>query len=379
MRVLFWSELFWPHQGGIEILAVPFVRAMRARGHEVVVATSHAELALPDEEEHAGIRIARFPIRRALIERDIGQIRSVRGRVAALAREFQPDLIHLFALGPSAVLLPVLSGRQNPPWLVTLHGEVLREPVSGRDTVLCKLLSGADWVAGVSGAVLEAAQRLVPELATRSSVVYNGLEMPALGPAPLALADPRILCLGRLVPDKGFDVALRAFEGLLGRFPRARLLLAGDGPAREQLGRDAANLGIAGAVDFLGWVPRDRVPALLNRAAMVVMPSRREGMPLVAIQAAQMARPIVASRVGGLPEAIVHGRTGLLVGSGDAEGFRDAMCAILDSPQEATQMGQAARTRAREVFGWARHVDAYDLLYHRVAARDRHRSPGAPA
>jgi glycogen(starch) synthase len=369
MRVLFWSELFRPYLGGVEILATRFIQAMQARGHELAVITSHAELELPDEQEHAGVRVWRLPFRAALGERNLGQLQVIRRRVTQLTEAFQPDLIHLFALGPSALFLPRTHGNAGRPLVVTLHGEVLRGSVGGRDSVLHKVLLAGDWVACVSTAVLEAAHRLAPELASRSSVVYNALDEPDLRPAPLPFTEPRVLCLGRLVHAKGFDLALTAFAQLLARFPRARLLVAGDGPERQSLTRQAAELGVTHAVEFTGWVAPERVPELLNRATVVAMPSRREAMPLVAIQAAQMERPVVATRTGGLGEVIVHDRTGLLVAPEDPEALCGAVGELLEQPERARRLGQAARPRVREVFGWERHLDAYDALYRRVTRR----------
>ena len=371
MRILFWSELFWPYLGGVEILATRFIHAMRARGHEFAVITSHAELELPDEQEHAGARVWRLPFRAALVERDLGQLRLLRQRVTQLTQAFNPDLIHLYALGSSAVLLPQARGTPTRPLVVTLHGEVLRESAGGRDTVLQKVLLTTDWAACVSMAVQLVAHQLAPELAPRSSIVYNALDAPALGREPLPLAEPRVLCLGRLVHDKGFDLALTAFAGLLARFPRARLIVAGDGPERHRLAQQAAELGVSGAVDFTGWVAPERVPELLNTVTVVVMPSRREGMPLVAIQAAQMERPVVASRTGGLAEVIVHEQTGLLVAPDNPEALRDTLCALLERPEFATRLGRSARARVGEIFGWERHLDAYDTLYRRVTLRPR--------
>ena len=108
------------------------------------------------------------------------------------------------------------------------------------------------------------------------------------------------------------------------------------------------------------------VPALINTATMVVMPSRREGLPLVALEAALMARPIVATRVGGLPEVVVHQQTGLLVEPENSDALAEAITFLLDHHETATQLGQAARQRAQEVFGWERCVDAYDALYRKL-------------
>jgi len=187
-----------------------------------------------------------------------------------------------------------------------------------------------------------------------------------LSAAPLSFKPPRLLCLGRLAPEKGFDLALEAFGMIVHLFPRARLLIAGDGAARDELEHRAAKQGISHAVEFIGWVAPKRVTALINDATIVVMPSREDSLPLVALEAARMARPVVGTRVGGLPEIVVHQETGLLVEKEDSKDLARAISFLLGHPEAAFSMGQAAQRRVERVFSWEKHVDAYDALYRRL-------------
>ena len=188
-----------------------------------------------------------------------------------------------------------------------------------------------------------------------------------LQPAPLSFDSPRLLCLGRLVEEKGFDVALVAFASLLARYPEARLIIAGDGPARPDLEQQASTLGIWDAVEFTGWVAPEKAPELINTASVVVIPSRwQEPFGLVALEAALMARPIVATRVGGLPEIVVHQRTGLLVENENSKAISEAIAFLLDRPETATRMGREARIRVLKEFSWRAHVDSYDVLYREL-------------
>jgi glycogen(starch) synthase len=214
--------------------------------------------------------------------------------------------------------------------------------------------------------IMSQVHQWMPEISARSSVIYSGLNAPLQSPAPLPLDAPCLLCLGRLVPAKGFDLALKAFASIRERFPRARLLVAGDGSARTDLERQAADLGLSGVVKFLGWIPPETVPSLLNMATVVLMPSRHEGLPLVALQAARAGRPIVAARVGGLPEVVRHQQTGLLVDAEDSRALAEAVGCLLDHPEMASQMGRAAHHLAQDVFGWHRCVAAYDEHYRRL-------------
>ena len=144
--------------------------------------------------------------------------------------------------------------------------------------------------------------------------------------------------------------------------------------------QQTADHGLEHAVDFLGWILPEKIPALINAATVVVMPSRWEGHPLVALQATLMARPIVATRVGGIPEIVEHERTGLLVEKENSTALAKAIMRLLDDLTVATQMGQNARRRAQSMFSWEGCVDAYDTLYQELIMNWHKRStlPDAP-
>src|SRR5207244_8567887 len=111
-------------------------------------------------------------------------------------------------------------------------------------------------------------------------------------------------------------------------------------------------LGLLNCIEFLGSVPPEKVAHLIDEATLVVMPSRLEGFGLVALEAALMARPVVAARVGGLPEVVLHEQTGLLVAANDSQALAQAIVRLLEYPNIARQMGRAARDWARQKFNW---------------------------
>jgi glycogen(starch) synthase len=312
-----------------------------------------------------GIPVYRFPFCSAYAKGDIDEVVKARREVARLKRAFAPELVHMNGFGPSVLFHLETSLAHPAPLLLTLHGERYKQ-VLGTDTLQQRVLCSADWVIGCSAALVANGRALVPGITGRSSVIRNALPSPGVLPAPLPFAAPRFLCLGRLVPEKGFDLALKAFALIVDRFPGLRLVIAGDGPERSALERQAIELRLQNVVDFTGWAGRADVPALMNRAVAVLMPSRREGLPLVALEAAQMGRPVVATRVGGLPEIVLHDQTGLVIEPDDSNGFAEAIGYLLDNPQIAISMGEAARKRIETDFGWKQHVDAYDGFYHRL-------------
>ena len=271
-----------------------------------------------------GIPVHRFSFGKALVKRDLSLIKAIRSRANELQANFQPDLVHLNFSAPSAFFHMFAQRATEAPCLETIHSFL--EPASGQDSLHARILGSVDWVVGVSDAMLRDARRLIPQITPRSSVIYNALEMPDLKPTPPSFDAPRILFAGRLVPEKGVDVAIDAFAAIASRFPNARLVIAGDGTIRQSLEQRAIDLGIGSRVDFVGWVDPEKMPALINSSTIVVMPSRwEEPFGLVALQAGQMARPIIATRVGGLPAVVLHEQTGLLIEKDDTAGLAKAL------------------------------------------------------
>lgn len=363
MRILYWTQLFWPSVGGVEVLGQRLVVALRDRGHEILVVTSHDQRPLPDSGEYQGIPIRRFQFDAALRGQRPTLLVELRRGVARLKQEFRPDLVHFNLTDPS-VFFHLQTATAQPAAFLLTTCVAMTQAAAGPDSLLGQALRSANWVSTNSRAMLADLRRLEPAITPRSSVIYNGLELPDLEPTPLPTAEPRLLCLGRVVPDKGFDLAIAAFAGIADRFPRARLTIAGGGPDLDSLRRQSREAGLVERVDFPGWIPPTEVPALINTATAVVMPSRwREAFGLVALEGSQLARPVIASRVGGLPEVVEDGVTGLLVEREDVDGLAAAMAHLLADPVLASRLGAQGRDRARQEFSWAAHVAAYDDLY----------------
>jgi glycogen(starch) synthase len=365
MRILCWSDLFWPYIGGGEIFAAKLLMALRER-HEFIVVTRQDTADLPPEDSYQGIPVYRFPFCTALAGRDMIQMLAAKRRITELKRTFAPDLVHVQNFGPSVLFLRETADVSPTPLLLTLTTEILPDTGTGPDTLMGRTLRSADWINCVSSATLAQVRQRVPRTISRSSVIFNSVEVPPILPQPLPAEMPRLLCLGRLHAEKGFDVALSALARIVERFPRLRLTIAGDGPELSTLQRQASNLNLTGVVDFMGWVSPEKIPALMNTATLVVMPSRSEGLPLVALEAALMARPIVGTRIPGLAEIVMHRQNGLLVELEDSAGLAEAITFLLTHPQVAVQMGQSIRSRVQEMFSWIRCVDAYDAIYRKL-------------
>lgn len=364
MRLVFVNETFWPSIGGIQVLSRKALVALQKRGYQTTVITSFAGEDLPDRDDVDGIDVYRLPFRRALGDRDLEAVVRCRSELVRLKRELRPDVIQLNFSGPSGYFLLATQSREDPPLVMAVR-HPLDDAASG-ETLVARLLRASAWVTGNSMATLEAARRVAPVIEPRSSVIFNASEAPTTRPR-LSFDPPEILCLGRLVYEKGFHNAVEAFACIHRRFPRARLTIAGDGPEREALAEQASRLGLERAVRFTGWVRPKDVPAVLGQASLVLMPSREESFGLVALESGLMGRPVVASHVGGLPEVVRHGETGLTVPVDDPQAMAEAAIGLLEDPPLAQRLGESARERGLEKFGFERYVDQYDAVYRRLA------------
>lgn len=207
-----------------------------------------------------------------------------------------------------------------------------------------------------------------PEDAGKIHLVYHGVDIegfdrllsaatgrPAEGPA-------KIVSVGRLVPKKGFDVLLRACARLKKEGREFRLTIIGDGPERQRLARTAAELTLGKSIYLQGRQPLPEVASALARgdvfalASVIAADGDRDGLPNVILEAMAAGLPVVASRLGGIPEAVTDGETGLLVEPGDEEALAEGLGRLLDDPALREKLGEAGRKVVVERFDVRQNV-----------------------
>lgn len=364
MRILFWSEAYKPMIGGIETMAGRFLEVMRARGHELLVVTRRDTDRLPEQEVLDGIPVRRFPFYSALSVRGMELIVPVQRQIAELKRSYDPDLIHIYGLGPSLFFHhKTRNSAGRAGILVTLHGPIADFDPKG---FVALTLGSAGAIVGCSNDVVKGLIGMMPLLEGRAVAVHNAAPVPEGIPSPLPWNPPRLLCVGRLSREKGFDVALDAFAIVKKRVPNVRLEIVGDGTERDVLGERILYLGLGDQAALSGWAAPDAIPPLMEAATMVLVPSRSEPFGLVALEAALMQRPVVAAAVGGLPEVVSQGETGFLVQPENPDALAEAVLRLLENRTLAERMGRAARARALEDFSLETHVSRYEELYARI-------------
>ena len=187
--------------------------------------------------------------------------------------------------------------------------------------------------------------------------------------APASPDAGRVLAVGRHQAQKGFDLLLAAWAEVVAAVPSARLRIVGDGPLRAGLVALAGRLGVAGSVD---WTPpTPRIEPLYREAAIFVLPSRYEGMPLALLEAQALGLPAVAFDCPTGPADIVSAATGILVPAGDSSALARGIVALLVDPARRDRMGRAAIERSRAVFSRERQVESWAALIGSVAGTRR--------
>jgi len=365
MRILWWSERFYPYVGGIETLGFGLIPLLQQMGHTVEVICSHSDKALPDTDEYQSIPIHRLHFDTALHRGDLKQFLKSRQRLIQIKSSFKPDVVHIHFSGPSPLFHWQTRTNDLSRALVSLHS-LPTVSKKGNHPLLLKTLQEANWVNGVSKHILAAASSLTNYRKNSSSVVYNGIELPSI-PIQRLPENPVLLCIGRMVSWKRFHWAIDMFSEIVKDIPAARLVMVGDGVEREKLELQVANLGLQAQVTFTGILPKEEIYRQLNESNLVLLPSTAmENIPYVAIETALMARPIIASNVSGIPEIIKDGKTGYLLKMDNREAWLSSIKSLLQNYSLATRMGQAAKEYVEQKFSLDTCAQEYDLLYRQL-------------
>ncbi len=307
----------------------------------------------PTASDRSAVRRSGVPVTYRSIRTRFG-----RGRIGLLASSVRYDralaaylrsdpsvsLLHAHFGMPDAIVAHRQAERAGLPLVVTLHGDDAFKVLPRRDPIgraLRRAVTGARAVICVSSAMAEAVRAVMP--AVDPLVIPNGFD-DALFRLSHEPRDLGLLFVGMLVPVKNLDVLLRAYALVRDRVAMP-LTLAGDGPLRAALESQARELGVAGSVRFVGAQSREEVAELMGRAVALVLPSRSEGWPLVIAESLGCGTPVVASRVGGIPEILASDAGGILVTPGDVGELAGGLVEMVERPLDPSRVAAASRAR----------------------------------
>jgi glycogen synthase len=376
-RVALLPSAYLPTLGGVQELSRHLAIALRAAGNEVEVWCQQddaVDSTTVDELDGLVVRRFPFPLPRADIRSVARTGRAARrslNEMRRAVRGFRPDLLHVQCFGPNGAYATALSAVTGTPMVITLQGETVMDDhnIFERSTTLRAALrfglGRAAAVTACSAFTLRDAESRFGLQRGRGTVIFNGVTLgqTAASPPPIR-SSPYVLALGRVVPNKGFDLLLRAFAQLRGHEDLC-LIVGGDGAQLPDLRRLATELSLGDRVHFSGRLSREQVAALMANAQIFVMPSRLEPFGIVILEAWRARCPVIATIRGGPGEFVDDGRTGLLVDSLEPTQITAALAKLLADGALRDQLRQGGSARVLD-FDWPTIADQYEARYAEV-------------
>ena len=368
--------------GGSGIVAAELAKALADRGHQVRLISTELPFRVPDY--HVGLAFHAVQTPGYPLFREPQYLLSLANKIVQVSRDYDLDIIHAHYAIPHAAaaylarqILANNPASKVPRVVNTLHGTdvTLIGSDSSYSETAAFCIDQSDGVTAVSRSLRDDTYRQLPVRAKIRVIpnfldcqIHRRIEDPALR-ARLTGGDAQV----RLVVHVSNFRAVKRPEAVIEIFARiraevpARLLLVGDGPDLDRAGRCARTLGVSDAVEQLG--EQEQVVPLLSVSDLFLLPSEQESFGLAALEAMACQVPVVASRVGGLPEVIDHGVTGFLHDPDDLEAMSASGAAILQDPARHRQMSEAALASVLERFCVNAVVPDYESFYREIIDR----------
>jgi glycosyltransferase involved in cell wall biosynthesis len=370
MKILIINSEYPPVGGGAGNASANIGRLLARMGHEVLLLTSHFD-TFPIDEIREGVRIVRVRSLRRRIDRSNALEQTVfiftaAIRIRGLVREFKPEVTLAFFGLPSGAVAWLLKKMSHIPYVVSLRGGDVPgfRPYDFRlyhkmaAPILHVIWHGAAMVVANSSGLRDLAAAFDSKMVI--PIISNGVDLEGFSAPERDWSSPRILSVGRVVYQKGFDLGVRALTAL--KDLEWEWSIAGDGPQMSALQAMAQAAGLQGRIRFLGWQTTDQLKEQYARANLFLYPSRHEGMPNAVLEAMAMGLPVVATRIAGSEELVVDGETGALVRSEDVEALQESLRPFLLKATIREQMGRASRKRVETSFSWTRAAEQYQSI-----------------
>jgi len=367
---------FPPHVGGMEFYVERLCRELAARGHEVVVFTSSDE-GFSYSERVDGVNVYRL---RALTK--IYNVPIVPSLFNSILREEKPDIIHahqypVFFSDVSAIV----SKLRGIPLL--LHVHVVAEPQSTFSSLVSSF-----YYKTIGASPLRAARRIItPSFAYQKMLVAMGVESEKIKVIPYCVDLERfhpgnngeefkkryncdessvVLSVGRLNYQKGFPYLLKAISMVLKKVPNLKLVIVGEGEQLPYLKELSQSLGLSDAVIFTGALSPLEMPLAYAAADVFVLPSIFESFGIALIEAQAAGKPVLCTRVGGAPETLVEGKSGLVVEPKESSQLAEAIITLLFDRNLAKSMGEEGRRYVENRFEWRKNMERMLEIYEEM-------------
>ncbi len=357
-RILIWTASYSPVLGGLQTVTQQLARGLSEQGYQVMVLTNRYPTSLPAEEQDGNVIIHRIrhinpiislstPIGwlrwgRALLYYSISRI-----KIQKLIHSFNPNVINIhFPDVQSVYYNSIFTNGFSGRLIVSLHGhDILQwyeateedfsfsksKPLNTKEQYKIKLLQilleKSDGVTACSKWLAEKTAVLFPTIKNKVRVIYNGIDLNRFDFSTTLEQDNYIFSFGRLDTHKGFDLLIKAFAQIRQHYPQYRLSIAGTGPVHKQLEQLIKQLSLSEYIELIGKLNQEEIATYCKRAALIVIPSRRETFGISALEALASRRPVVATDVGGIRE--IGAAFNFSLYSPTVEDIQDGIMAVL--------------------------------------------------
>jgi len=371
---------FAPHIGGVEEMTAGLARELQKRGHNVLVVAPLWPQTLPESEVIGGIQVRRqeYP---APAKDWQALLRFLRRAPAALKtltqalNRFGANVINVHCLGPNALYGRWAARRLNLPLVASTHGEFQGDDTSAAKSAFSRwtrrtCIEAAGCVTACSQYTLN---NIPFAIRCEAIVIPNAVDLAEADRQEGMIEPGFIFTAARLSYTKGIDLLIKPFAKCQLAVD-ARLWIAGDGPQRGELEDLARSAGLDDRCAFLGALPRNEVARLMGSCTFYVSPSREEGFGISNLEAMAAGKAVLATRVGGVPEVVLDGETGILVLPEDVDALAEGIRRLADDPALRERLGAAGRERAR-LFSWDAVTERYLEVYGKVCGEGK--EPGS--
>jgi len=364
MKICMLSAFYHPITAGSEVFTKEISERLAADGHEVHVVTGEWCKGLRRLEDVNGVKVHRIP---SVLIKNLALPSVIPGMLLkGLEVARKCDIIHAHLAFPPGFLGALLKRLTGKPLITTVQGGdagIYPDSGLGRFFPIIKpcvsySLKNSDTTTAISDFLAQKSSELG---ATNIALVRNGTDTERFNPdVPFDAVKekygieggPLLLTVSRLVPKNGVDVLISAFARILKDFPKAKLIIAGDGPEMEDLKALAKKERVEDSTYFLGYVQHDEIPAFMNMADAFIRVSLEEGLGIVFTEAMACKTPVVGTSVGGIPDVVDDGRTGFLVQPKDIDATAAAINRILSDPEASRTMAERGYETIEREFSW---------------------------
>lgn len=380
MKIALCSDWVYPSVGGVQSHITGLAMELTRMGHEVVIVTKETDEADPEFDPYNGavreIRAKRVAdLKHVLMPPNPRDLRKLLGAE-------KPDVVHAHHAFTPTPLLSINAAKElGIPSVLTNHSitfgntyDIIWTPMSQALFPIRKFINDADRVIAVSGSAAEFIGRFLND--KRVTVIPNGVNVAKFAEPKevdveeiniATLEHPMLFAVGRLSFRKGFHLLIEAMPLVLGAHPDAVLYIAGKGGMMPYLNMLAEYLDIKSHVNLLGYVSDEALPLLYGMSDVFVLPSlTSESFGITLIEAMSARKPIVASRIGGVPEIIQDNHNGLLFDPWHSKGLADRVNTLLDDEEYAGKLGKNAYRDALEKYDWSVVARRVEKVYEEL-------------